>query len=75
MRQIAGDNLKSKVVGESLKESVARDEQKLALKKQVATLQAKIRKEKQFNKQVQLNTELKKLKKEMEVTEDGAQSE
>ena len=67
VRQIAGDNLKSKVVGESLKESVARDEQKLALKKQVATLQAKIRKEKQFNKQVQLNTELKKLKKEMEV--------
>lgn len=67
VRQIAGDNLKSKVVGESLKESVARDEQKLALKKQVAILQAKIRKEKQFNKQVQLNTELKKLKKEMEV--------
>lgn len=67
VRQIAGDKLKTEAVGESLKESVARDEQKQALQKQIATLQAKIRKEKQLNKQVQMNTELKKLKKELEV--------
>lgn len=66
VRQIAGDKLKTEAAGESLKESVARDEQKQALQKQIANLQAKIRKEKQLNKQMQMNTELKKLKKELE---------
>lgn len=66
VRQIAGEKLKTEAAGESLKESVARDEQKQALQKQIATLQAKIRKEKQLNKQMQMNTELKKLKKELE---------
>lgn len=66
VRQIAGDKLKTESAGESLKESVARDEQKQQLKKQINTLQAKIRKEKQLNKQMQMNTELKKLKKELE---------
>lgn len=66
VRQIAGDKLKTEVSGESLKESVARDEQKQALQTQIATLQAKIRKEKQLNKQMQMNTELKKIKKELE---------
>ena len=40
------------------------DEEKL--KKQIETLQAKIRKEKQLNVQMKLNGELKKLKKELE---------
>lgn len=66
VRQIAGDKLKTEAAGESLKESVARDEQKQALQKQITTLQAKIRKEKQLNKQMQMNTELKKLKKKLE---------
>lgn len=66
VRQIAGDKLKTEDAGETLKESVARDEQKQQLQKQIATLQAKIRKEKQLNKQMQMNTELKKLKKELE---------
>lgn len=66
VRQIAGDKLKTEVAGESLKESVARDEQKQALQKQIATLQAKIRKEKQLNKQMQMNNELKKLRRELE---------
>ena len=66
VRQIAGDKLKSETSGESLKESVARDEQKQALQKQIDTLKAKIRKEKQLNKQMQMNNELKKLKKELE---------
>lgn len=67
VRQIAGDKLKTEAAGESLKESVARDEQKQALQKQIATLQARIRKEKQLNVQMKLNTEIKKLKKELEV--------
>ena len=66
IRQIAGDKLKTESAGESLKESVARDEQKQQLQKQITNLQAKIRKEKQLNKQMQMNTELKKLKKELE---------
>ncbi|MHB0809468.1 MAG: DUF4391 domain-containing protein [Facklamia hominis] len=66
VRQIAGDKLKTESAGESLKESVARDKKKQQLQKQITTLQAKIRKEKQLNKQMQMNTELKKLKKELE---------
>lgn len=66
VRQIAGDELKFETSGESLKESVARDEQKQTLQKQIETLKAKIRKEKQLNKQMQMNNELKKLKKELE---------
>lgn len=66
VRQIASDKLKSETSGESLKESVARDEQKQALQKKIDTLKAKIRKEKQLNKQMQMNNELKKLKKEWE---------
>ena len=66
VRQIAGDKLKSETFGERLKESVARDEQKQALQNQIDTLKAKIRKEKQLNKQMEMNNELKKLKKELE---------
>lgn len=65
VRQIAGDKLKIEVAGESLKESVDRSEQKQQLEKQIATLQAKIRKEKQLNKQMQMNNEVKKFKKEL----------
>ena len=65
VRQIAGDALQTDT-GETLRESVERDERRQQLEKQIATLQAKVRKEKQLNKQVQLNTELKKLRKELE---------
>ena len=65
VRQIAGDVLQADNT-ESLKESVERDERRQKLQKQIANLQAKVRKEKQLNKQVQLNDELKKLKKELE---------
>lgn len=67
VRQIAGDKLNVGIAGESLKESVARDEQKQVLMKQIISLQAKIRKERQLNKQMEMNTELKKLKKELEM--------
>ena len=65
VRQIAGDALQAEKQ-ESLKDSVERDNRRQELQKQIAVLQQKVRKEKQFNKQVQLNTELKKLKKELE---------
>lgn len=67
VRQIAGKKLKTEAAGESLKESVARDERKMALQKQIDNLQVKIRKEKQLNKQMKINDELKMLKKELEV--------
>lgn len=65
VRQIAGNALQADRV-ESLKESVERDAHRQELQKQITALQAKVRKEKQLNKQVHLNTELKKLKRELE---------
>ena len=65
VRQIAGDALQAEKQ-ESLKDSVERDNRRQELQKQITVLQQKVRKEKQLNKQVQLNTELKKLKKELE---------
>ncbi|MUP49666.1 DUF4391 domain-containing protein [Veillonellaceae bacterium M1-70] len=67
VRQIAGDALRSEEgKTESLKESVERDNRRQELEKQIAALQTKVRKEKQLNKQVRLNAELKKLKNELE---------
>lgn len=72
VRQIAGDALRSETgKTESLKESVERDNRRQELEKQIAALQTKVRKERQLNKQVQLNAELKKLKKELEVMSSG----
>lgn len=65
VRQIAGDSLSS-TQGETLQESVARDEAKQELQKKIDSLEMKIRKEKQLNRKVELNTELKKLRKKME---------
>lgn len=62
VRQIARDSLSS-TQGETLQESVARDEAKQQLLKEIASLEAKMRKEKQLNRKVELNTELKCLKK------------
>ena len=65
VRQIAGDSLSS-TQGETLQESVARDEAKQELQKKIDSLEMKIRKEKQLNRKVELNTELKRLKREIE---------
>lgn len=65
VRQIAGDVFQSSQA-ESLKESVEKDERRQFLTKQLDTLQVKLRKEKQFNKQVQINGEIKKLRKELD---------
>lgn len=65
VRQIAGETLISSA-GETLKELVERDTRRQELQKQITALQVKVRRERQLNKQVQLNTELKRLKKELE---------
>ena len=62
VRQIAGDTLQADS-GESLKESVERDEKKKQLEKQIAALENKMRREKQLNRQMEMNAELKKLRK------------
>lgn len=63
VRQIAGDKLKAESSGESLELSVARDEKRQQLQKQISALQVKMHKEKQLNKQMEMNTMIKKLKR------------
>ena len=63
VRQIAGDALQADS-GESLQVSVERDEKRRQLEKQIATLESKMRKEKQLNRRMEINAELKKLEKE-----------
>lgn len=65
VRQIGGDAL-SADSAETLQQSVERDERRQQLEKQIAALQTKMRKERQFNKQVQLNAQIKELRKELE---------
>lgn len=69
VRQIAGDALRAAAgeEPETLKEAVERDKQIQQLQKQIDILQTKVRREKQLNRQMELNAELKKLKKELEV--------
>ena len=67
VRQIAGDKLQTDS-GESLKESVERDEKKNQLEKRISVLENKMKKEKQLNRRMEMNSELKKLRKEMEKT-------
>lgn len=64
VRQIAGEALSQTC--ETLKESVERDARRKELQKQIVTLEKKIRWEKQFNRQVEMNGRLKMLKRELE---------
>ena len=66
VRQIAGDKLQTDS-GESLKESVERDEKKKQLEKQIAVLENKMNKEKQLNRRMEMNAELKKMKEERQL--------
>ena len=66
VRQIAGETLQAQT-GDSLQATVERTKKRADLEKKISTLEAKIHKEKQLNKQMELNTQLKKLKKELEV--------
>ena len=61
-RQIAGGRLGT---GGDIDEAVERDKQRHKLEREIATLEKKILHEKQFNRQVEQNMELKRLKKEL----------
>ena len=65
VRQIAGDTLIQEN-SESLKETVERQAAREKLEKDIEKLRAQIRKEKQFNRQVELNKQLKQLIKKLE---------
>lgn len=64
VRQIAGEPLSG--AGETLKESVERDARRRELQKQITTLQVKVCREKQLNKQIEMNGKLKTLKRKLE---------
>ena len=49
----------------SIAENIQRSAEREKLQKQIAALENKIRKEKQFNRQVEMNAELKQLKKNL----------
>lgn len=51
----------------SVAESVERDLRRQQLQKQITALENKIRKEKQLNRQVEINVNIKKLKRELEM--------
>lgn len=66
VRRIAGGQLEKTAPEEKLRESVEREKKRHELEKKISALQAKIGKEKQFNRQVEMNGELKRLRKELE---------
>ena len=51
--------------GNTLTEQIKSDEQKTKLQKQIQLLQQKLNKEKQYNKQIEINAEIKQLKKQL----------
>ena len=65
VRQIGGERLQASDAGESLTESVAKDERRKALIKKIDALQNKIRKEKQLKLQMEMRQEVKRLQKEL----------
>ena len=64
VRQIAGETL-AKEKDESLKETVERQAAREKLEKEIEKLRKKIRNEKQFNRQVEMNKQLKILIKQL----------
>ncbi len=73
VRQIAGDKFGKAEIEkpESLKETVDRVNQIQKLEKQIAALQKKIKREKQLNKQMEMNAQMKRLRKELEEIKNG----
>ena len=65
VRQVAGDALQTDSE-ESLQASVERDKKRRHLEKQIAALESKMRKEKQLNRRMEMNAELKKLQMRLE---------
>lgn len=67
--QIAGEALQADS-GESLQVSVERDEKRRQLEKQITALENKMRKEKQLNRQIEINAELKRLHLQLSKVEE-----
>ena len=65
VKQVAGDRLQSDN-SEDLKILVEKDNRRKEIEKQISALQSKIRKEKQLNRQMEMNEEVKRLRKELE---------
>lgn len=63
VRQIAGGRLDAEG---DITEAVERDRQRQKLEREIAALEKKVQREKQFNKQVELNWQLKRLRAELE---------
>lgn len=63
VRQIAGDNLVQSEPQESLSESIKNAAERAEIEKEISKLQSKLWKEKQLNRQMEINAEIKKLKK------------
>lgn len=68
VKQIAKDEIEKddSQTSSNLKDSIEKTKKKKDLEKKIAKIQAQVRNEKQFNKQVELNGKLKILKKEYE---------
>lgn len=62
VKQIAGERLHSDN-SEELRVLVEKDNRRKEIEKQISVLQAKIRKEKQLNRQMEMNEEVKRLRK------------
>ena len=62
-RQISGGRLGT---DGDIEEAVGRDKQRQKLERDIAVLEKKVLREKQFNKQVEINSELKRLRKNLE---------
>ena len=65
IRQVAGERLQADT-DMDIRDAISQDERRQRLEKEIAALEKKIQLEKQFNRQVELNGELKKIKKELE---------
>lgn len=70
IKQIAGDSLTIDA-NESVRGAIQRTEEKEKLEKQISTIEKKLYKEKQFNRQVQMNAELKVLRNKLEELDNG----
>lgn len=70
IKRIAGDNLTINV-NESVGTAILRTEEKEKLDKKISALEKKLYREKQFNRQVQLNAELKALRNKLEELDNG----
>lgn len=66
VRQIAGNDLNKKNEEETLNETINREERNKEINKKITLLQTKLKKEKQLNKKIEINKDIKELKEEFE---------